>query len=238
MQNLLPNPLAASAFLDCPIPAVQRVVLHELFKEPEYVPSELPEDLDPLWVQEIVSTYLARDWNWIKRSWASGDLTRAREFVGWLHRYHGDENGAVITDARKLLGLNQTQVYSLLSKDVHRYRQVSRSSSTPVEYAKIYKKYTRSNSPRSIRITTCPHCGTRELPHLLRVPELPDGFLCGSCRISPNSKIVYPIDYLMPWVGPNQGSRKVKTEEQDKARVSRGTHLVPFHIPPQIPMRG
>jgi hypothetical protein len=237
MQNLLPNPYAASAFLDCPIPAVQRVVLNELFKEPDYAPLELPKDLDPLWTQEIAAIYMARDWDWIKRSWASGDLTWAREFVGWVHRYHGDENGVVMTDARKLLGLNETQIYSLLSKDVDRYRQISRSSSTPVEYTKMHKKYAKSSDPRRIRITTCPHCGTRELPHLLRVPELRDGFLCSTCRKPPQSKIVYPIEYLNPWVGPNQGNRKLKTEEQDKARLTRGTHLFPFHIPPQVPMR-
>ena len=233
LQSLLPNPYATSALLDCPIPEVQRVVLNEIFSEFGYTPLALPDGLDPLWVQEIAAIYLAPTWDWNKKSWASGDATWARQLVSWVHRYYGDDTGVVVATARKQLGLSEPQIYSLLSTDIYKYKSIMRSCSTPIEYVALYKKYTRSEEPRRFRITLCPHCGTRELPHILRVPELPDGFICSKCCRSPSSKIVYPASYLKPWVGPNQGQRKIKTLEQDRAQAPAGSRLLTFRVPPQ-----
>lgn len=233
LRSLLPNPQAASALLDCPIPEVQRVVLNELFFKYGYSPLPLPDDLDPLWVQEIAAIYLQPSWDWNKKSWASGDATWARKLVSWVHRYYGDENGVEINVAREQMNLNAAQLYSLISKEVYRYKTVFRSRTAPIEYVTKYAKHARSKEPRRLRIVLCPHCGTRELPHILRVPELPEGFLCSKCCRSPNSNIIFPTQYLQPWVGPNQGKRKMKTAEQDKKKTTVGTQLLPFHIPPK-----
>jgi len=233
LQSLLPNPQAASALLDCPIPEVQRVVLNEIFIKFGYSRLALPDDLDPLWVQEIAAIYLQPTWDWNKKSWASGDATWARRIISWVHRYYGDENGVSVSLARDQLGVSEPQMYSLLSSDVRRYRTILRSRLTPIEYVQNYKKYTTSKEPRRLRLMLCPHCGTRELPHILRVPELPDGFLCSTCRRPPSSKIVFPPQYLQPWVGPNQGTRKIKTPQQDKEKSPAGTQLFAFRIPPR-----
>ena len=233
LQSLLPNPQAASALLDCPIPEVQRVVLNEVFTEYGYSRLALPDDLDPLWVQEIAAIYLQPTWDWNKKSWASGDATWARRIISWVHRYYGDENGVSVSLARDQLGVSEPQMYSLLCSDVRRYRTILRSRLTPIEYVQNYKKYTTSKEPRRLRLMLCPHCGTRELPHILRVPELPDGFLCSTCRRPPSSKIVFPPQYLQPWVGPNQGKRKIKTPQQDKEKSPAGTQLFAFRIPPR-----
>jgi hypothetical protein len=236
MQGLLPNPLAASALLDCPIPAVQRIVLNEVFSDYGYAPVPLPDDLDPLWIQEIAAIYLQPKWNWKQRSWASGDATWARRLVSWMHRYHGDEVGVPLTIACDQMGLGDYQIYSLLNAAEGNYKGSSISNSTPIEYSVLYRKRVRLEEPRRIRIVECPHCGTRELPYILRVPELPDGMLCSTCRRPPNSKIVYPEQYLLPWVGPSQGKRKVRTAEQVEKGAPAGTQLLTFRIPPERPM--
>lgn len=237
LQTLLPNPQAASALLDCPIPDMQRVVLNEIFLERGYSPVALSDDLDPLWVQEIAAIYLAPTWDWNKNSWASSDVTWARRLVSWVHRYYGDDKGVEVTTARDQMGLNAGQLYSLISTDVHRYKCVFRGRSAPVEYAGPNVKHANQKEPKRLRLTMCPHCGTRELPHILRVPELPDGYLCSNCRRSPNSKIVFPAEYLLPWVGPNQGTRKIRTAEQDHTKAPTGTQLLTYRVPPQRPKK-
>ncbi|OIQ77490.1 hypothetical protein GALL_408130 [mine drainage metagenome] len=210
-------------------------MLNAIFLEHGYTPVPLPEDLDPLWIQEIAAVYLQPEWNWVAKSWASGDATWARRLVAWIHRYHGDDIGVELNIARDQMGLSDMQIYSLLSRGEGSYKSAALGNSAPIEYTTTNTKHAFSPKPKSIRIMACPHCGSRELPHILRVPELPDGLLCSTCRRPPASKIIFPVEYLLPWVGPNQGKRKIKTAEQDKTRTPAGTQQITFRIPPRRP---
>jgi hypothetical protein len=51
------------------------------------------------------------------------------------------------------------------------------------------------HGPRILSLKSCPHCG-RTLDLVLRLPEVPGGVICSTCRRSPLSLLVFPVEYL------------------------------------------
>jgi hypothetical protein len=86
---------------------------------------------------------------------------------------------------------------------------------------------------RRVRLPWCDHCKKSVLPHILQVPEVPQGWLCTECRRPPGSTIIYPLEYLKPWVGSKQGRHKTQSDEERTANTPVGTRLKPFVAPPR-----
>jgi hypothetical protein len=211
--------------LDCPIPAVRAVVLAS--NVPGLQPSH---DLDPDLVTELNAIYHDTDFPSRSKSWASRDLTPQRVLLGWMHRYANAEHGVRLDELKAITGIDEPRLYSMLAQDPSSYSSTRAGDHVLLEPTRPWPKRQPLAEGRRVRLPKCPHCDLPTLLQPLRVPELPDGVLCTTCRRAPSTRFVYPPEYLQPWVGPLQGNRTTRTND---SRDPVGTLRKDFRIPPR-----
>jgi hypothetical protein len=226
--EILPTKAAASAILDCPLDDVRAAVLG-----PETGCAEIPDHLDPQFVTELRATYYDPGFARSNRSWATRDPSRQRSLLTWMSRYAADEDGVDWEDLRSVIDIDEPRLYSMLEADPARYPAVRVGTAALLERTMPWPA--RRPMPRGtkrVRLPLCPHCGERALLQALRVPELPDGVLCVRCRRAPSSPHPYPDGYLLPWVGPQQGTRTTRSSADPRDLV--GSYLKEFVVPPRF----
>ncbi|KMM46553.1 hypothetical protein CWIS_04425 [Cellulomonas sp. A375-1] len=232
LTGLLGSDAARGVLLDCPIPAVSRIVLANLSATTN---GETPSarDDDP-WAAEIISTYCDPAWSWPSDTWARGNLNTKRETLAWIARNSSGDNGVRVDELRAKLHLTDVALYAMLNDTPGKYPRECLGAVPPLERTASWPtRRPMAPETRRVRLPMCPHCQRRTLPHLLTVPELPEGWICSQCRRPPGSNTVYPPDYLRDWVGPRQGQRTARTNPDDGARAPVGTHELPIAVPPR-----
>jgi hypothetical protein len=226
--EVLPTKEAASAILDCPLDDVRAAVLG-----PETGCAEVPDHLDPDFVTDLRATYYDPGFARSNRSWASRDASPQRSLLVWMSRYAADEDGVEWELLRSSVSIDEPRLYSMLDTDPKRYPAIRLGSAALLEPTTPWPR--RQRMPRGskrVRLPQCPHCGQRSLLQALRVAELPDGVLCTNCRRAPSSPFPYPEGYLLPWVGPQQGTRRTGVTGETRSPV--GTHQKDFYVPPRL----
>ncbi len=235
LQAVLPNPDAARILLDCPIPELQTVIFSSVFEMADLEPLDVPDDLDAAWIAEMRSVYLAASWTWTSGTWASRNFTLQRTVVAWMARHAPTTKGISGTELKRTLCVSDLEYHAMLSEDRTKYRSKRAGALPPLVLAKEYPKQAKltEGEQRMVRLRECPTCGVIGDAQILRVPELPNGWLCRTCRQTPGLDAVFPDAYLQPWVGSGDGTRRARTDDQVASHMHVGTQLVPFTVPPR-----
>jgi hypothetical protein len=231
LRELLPDRRAAGMIMDCPIPAVQRIALNPAFRRRGLDPLAIPEGMDPAWIHEIEATYGEPFRAWSGVNWARGNQNQHREVVTWVARYAGDD-GVTVQDLQARLGVTDLILYAMLNDDPAKYDRFPWTV-PPLERTMDWPaRRPMDPADRRVRVPWCGTCNARAVPHMLSVPELPEGWLCATCRTAPGSTTVYPEDYLRPWVGGLQGGQRIRGENTRQSEWV-GTYEHPPHVLPR-----
>ncbi len=211
-----------AALIDCPIPEVRKVLWAELQAREDGKPFRAPEGIDPAWAAHVRSVYLEdRDW---MRAWASDTHYWSRLAIEQV-RAAGDKGMLWDTLLEQLTpGEKRTQNRELIVElvngkgSVGRGKQMARAWSPALRRSDDWHRH----AERRVWVHDCPFCETPTLDHVLRVPEVPGGLLCSSCRRTPSlPSVVFPEAYLKPWVGP-RGYKTTKTGPVRGTRLADG----------------
>lgn len=186
------------AATDCPVKET-KLVLWNLFEAARTgEPFQVPAGIDPAFAAHIVKVYTAPEITWTL-AWAADTHTTARRAIEAV-RACGDNGAdwdAFIADV--LSGISEVSIRN--AKLLLVTGTTTRSGN---EFAPILERTNKwAQQERRVMVRKCPFCGTRTLDHPLRVPEVPGGILCSSCRRVPSlPTVTFPEDYLRPWSGP------------------------------------
>jgi len=196
--NVITSKGLRSAAVDCPVKEAKLVIweMHEAARLGRAF--QTPKGVDAAYAEHVRQTYTDTI-SWAG-SWHSGNPTAARIAVNEV--VAAGKRGAAWDAIRDGLGLDErtaryVEEECLLGKE-------AAGGCVPV-LERIKGDWNRWTKPedRTVRARTCPHCGTRTLTHIVRVPEVDGGVICTKCRRSERNGLVqYPAAYLQPWVGP------------------------------------
>jgi len=198
LADVVPSTYLRSAIVDCPISETKAVVWEMLDASLNGRAFAIPEGVDRAFATHIRNTYGADGFAWAV-SWAAQSHELPRAVIEYVLACGPD--GAKALDLQRyastLGGRNFTQNFIGLA-----YRGMRKGS----EYEPILERgegFKKSNPDRKFLALRCPFCDTRTLTHTLRVPEVPGGVICTSCRRVPSlPTVVFPEDYLRNWDGP------------------------------------
>lgn len=201
-----------SAVIDCPLPDVRRVMWAEMEARRDGTAFKPPAGVDAAWARHIRETYTG-DTTWAL-SWMVNDPVRARRAVSAVLAVEDPTAGADWEDVLKTatIGLRPGQSRFVV-EELMRGKGATRTQeeSSYTLHAPVLEWVGASHGRavgRKVRARTCPFCATQTLTHIVRVPEVPGGILCTTCRRAPTlPKIVFPDGYLVEWVGPRAVGR-------------------------------
>jgi hypothetical protein len=198
LADVVPSTYLRSAIVDCPIPETKAVVWEMLDASLNGRAFAIPEGVDRAFATHIRNTYGADGFAWAV-SWAAQSHELPRAVIEYVLACGPD--GAKALDLQRyastLGGRNFTQNFIGLA-----YRGMRKGT----EYEPILERgegFKKNNPDRKFLALRCPFCDTRTLTHTLRVPEVPGGVICTSCRRVPSlPTVIFPEDYLRNWDGP------------------------------------
>ncbi len=204
-----------AALIDCPIAEVRKVLWAELQARENGKAFRAPEGIDPAWAAHVRSVYLEdRDW---MRAWASDTHHWARLAIEQV-RAAGDKGMLWDTLLEQLTpGEKRTENRELVVELVNGKGSIGRGKQMARAWSPVLRRSDEwhRHAERRVWVQDCPFCETATLDQVLRVPEVPGGLLCSSCRRTPSlPSVVFPEAYLKPWVGPrgykstNSGPRR------------------------------
>lgn len=204
-----------SALVDCPAPEARRVIWAHLTEKTEPL-----EGIDPAYAQLIRTTYLVDDAVWTT-SWAGSTHDLERRAVTYTAAATDPEAGVRNVDLITALGLNPD-----VAQDRARVARLSTwtpSQGRAPDFAPVLERvpyrdrqgrmtteWTRWTAPADtrVRLRWCDTCEERTATHILRVPEVPQGVLCPTCRHMPTDRrSEFPASYFRNWSGP-RGDRR------------------------------
>ena len=216
--GLLASKGLRAALIDCPIPEVRKVLWAELQARENGKAFRAPKGIDPAWAAHVRSVYL-EDREWM-RAWASDTHYWSRLAIEQVQA--AGEKGMLwdtlleqLVPGSKRNGAdgNRELIVELVNGkgSVGRGMQMARVWSPALRRSDEWHRH----ADRRVWVHDCPFCETATLDQVLRVPEVPGGLLCSSCRRAPTlPSVVFPEAYLKPWVGPrgykstNSGPRR------------------------------
>jgi len=200
--GLIPSRELRAAAIDCPIPETKRVIWEAYLAATEGRTFTVPAGIDPAFAAHVLTVYNDADRRWV-RAWATGEHTTARSAI--KAATIGGETGMRWTDLLAILEPDSTP---------GRLRQVSdeltngKGSNFGGPKRLSFDAVLRRSDPwhghadRRVWVRDCPYCGTQTLDHVLRVPEIPGGLICSTCRHTPSlPTVTFPAGYLTEWAG-------------------------------------
>lgn len=223
--GLLASKGLRAALIDCPIPEVRRVLWAELQARENGKPFRAPDGIDPAWVAHVRSVYLDdREW---MRAWASDTHHWSRLAIEQVHA--AGEKGMLwdtlleqlVPDAKRNgAGGTRELIVELVNGKgtVGRAKQMARTWAPALRRSEDWHRH----AERRVWVQDCPFCETPTLDHVLRVPEVPGGLLCSTCRRVPSlPSVTFPEGYLKRWVGP-RGFKTTKTGPVRGTKLAEG----------------
>lgn len=221
--GLLASKGLRAALIDCPIPEVRQVLWAELQARENGKAFRAPVGIDPAWAAHVRSVYLDdREW---MRAWASDTHHWSRLAIEQVQA--AGEKGMLwgtlleqLVPGSKRNGIdgNRELIVELVNGkgSVGRNKKMARAWAPALRRSENWHRH----AERRVWAHDCPFCETSgTLDHVLRVPEVPGGLLCSTCRRVPSlPSVTFPEGYLKRWAGP----RGFKTT---KSGPVRGTNL-------------
>jgi len=204
--GLLASKGLRAALIDCPIPEVRQVLWAELQARENGKAFRAPEGIDPAWAAHVRSVYLDdREW---MRAWASDTHHWSRLAIEQVQAAGAkgmlwDTLLEQLVPGSKRNGIdgNRELIVELVNGkgSVGRGKQMARVWSPALRRSEEWHRH----AERRVWVHDCPFCETPTLDHVLRVPEVPGGLLCSTCRRVPTlPSVTFPEGYLKRWVGP------------------------------------
>ncbi len=203
LAELIPNSELRAAALACPVAETKLVLWHAYEANREGKAFRVPAGIDLAFAQHVLDVYGDANRGWV-RAWASGSHVTARAAVEAV-KISGDA-GMKWDDLIDILEPGSTRGRRRLVSDE---LTTGKGSGFGSEHAIVFdpvldrsEKWHGRNGDRRVWVRECPYCGERTLSHVLRVPEVPGGLVCRSCRHTPSlPTVTFPEGYLTDWPG-------------------------------------
>lgn len=212
-DDLIPVKGLRSALIYCPLPDVRRVIWAELQARETGQPFQVPAGIDPAYAAQVRKTYTDPSFTWTA-AWCSDSHRLAREVIAAVAAT-GDVGmpwDTLLGDVLPAIGFTGSKSEIV---EIATGKGSSQRARGVVVYDAIVERSTpwHNHAERRVWAKSCPYCGTRTLTHVLRVPEIPGGLLCETCRRTPSlPTVIYPVEYLTRWSGA-RGTGSTKTSK-------------------------
>jgi hypothetical protein len=207
IREKVPSAAMRAALFNCPVAETRRVMWQHISGE------DLGLDLSGEWARHIVETYTRDSVVWAE-AWAADSHQAARKALRWVEQ-NVDEDGtadwAGMMDAVTTEDMPE-QTRKHLDEELTRGKGAPREGRAAI-FAPVLERVERRAgelatenlgwtrwADRRVRVKSCEHCGG-DIDHVLRVPEVPGGVMCSSCRKAPGLDVEFPADYLRMWAG-------------------------------------
>lgn len=205
--NIIPSIGLRVAAMDCPIPEVRAVIYAMIEEARTGEPFRVPANIDPAFAAHVRSVY-SKDDGWVY-SWALDTQETQRRAIAAAQA--GGEDGLDWNlFYRDVLPSITSLSPRIVGEDLVRGKRRRGSNATPL--APVFERSENWNgraTDRRVWVRHCPFCGTRTLDHPVRVPEVPGGLICSTCRRSPElPTVVFPDGYAKNWAGPRNKVRE------------------------------
>lgn len=204
--DLVPSKGRRAAIIYCPIVELRRVIWAEYEARQASAAFQVPAGIDPAYAAHVRSTYTSAD-EWAM-SWCSDSHRLSRAAIAAAQA--ADQKAGLAWDklSSEILpaaGFNMTKGAILELVSGKGSDQAGSATRTVSVFDPALERSTpwHRHADRRVWARSCPYCGTRTLTHVLRVPEVPGGMLCTSCRHVPSlPTVTFPVEYLRTWAGP------------------------------------
>jgi hypothetical protein len=206
--DVIPTKGLRSAIVDCPIVELRQVIWAIIQAKRTGKTFRVPKGINPAYAAHIRSVYTDKGMNW-NSSWASDNPEHSRNAIELLQR-NDLENGMRWDEilpavAAGLTGGSTRGIEEELVRGKGK-QSAATAKHTRIAYEPVLErdeKWDRHNKNRMVWIRKCSHCDTRTLTHILRVPEIPGGLICTTCRKAPElPTITFGPEYGKIWNGP------------------------------------
>jgi hypothetical protein len=203
LAELIPNSELRAAALVCPVAETKLVIWYAYEANREGKAFRVPVGIDPAFAQHVLDVYGDANRGWV-RAWASGSHVTARAAVEAV-KISG-EAGMKWDDLLDILEPGSTAARRrLVSDELTNGKGSSFGNDHTIVFDRVLdrsEKWHGRNGDRRVWVRECPYCGERTLSHVLRVPEVPGGLVCGTCRHTPSlPTVTFPEAYLTEWAG-------------------------------------
>jgi hypothetical protein len=199
-----------AAAVDCPIAATRQALWELMTGE--------PSGQDAEWVEHLRTSYASGRGDWVL-SWAAETHVKRRQWIAAVACLRGDEGPVRLTDVMSAVDSDGS------GDDTYLFgKKRSNNTRVPPAFDLVggWGQTRGARAERFIDLMLCQTCGTRTATHALRVPEVPEGLLCTTCRRQPSGGVVFTEEYMLPWeregsavLGPNTPGAPMSEDETD-----------------------
>jgi hypothetical protein len=205
--GIIPSREMRAAALDCPVGETKLVIWEAYLAATESRAFKVPAGIDPAFAAHILDVYGAADRRWV-RAWANGEHNTARAAVKAAKVSGAD--GMRWNDLIAILEPNSTPGrLRQVNDELTNGKGANFGGAQRLTFDAILRRSEtwHRHSERRVWVKDCPYCGNQTLDHVLRVPEIPGGLLCSTCRHTPSlPTVTFPETYLVEWSG-HRGDR-------------------------------
>lgn len=205
-DDLIPSKGRRAAIIYCPIVEVRRVIWAEYEARQARGAFQVPAGIDPAFAAHVRSTYTSAD-EWAM-SWCSDSHRLSRAAIAAAQTADvatGLSWDSLVGEILPTAGFSVSKSAIVELAAGKGADQAGSTTRTVSQFDPVLERSApwHRHADRRVWARACPYCGTRTLTHVLRVPEVPGGMICTSCRHVPSlPTVTLPADYLRNWAGP------------------------------------